>query len=148
MAWTTSTEVKQYTLVKWDSLNYTAGVPFANEAAFNTFLDGTLIPRAQGHINKHCKRDFDVDFPGAVPDAVKDIAARATANMVQYMVMNKMGPLIHETQFQISIPIQAVLTAELIQLLAAWVKRTPHTSTTLYKTDKIADDWNEPTPTQ
>ncbi len=147
-AWTTSAEVKQYVLVKWDSLNYTSGTPFATEAAFNTFLDGTLIPRAQAHINKYCKRDFDVDFPGAIPAAIVDVAARATANMVQYMVMSKMGPLIQQAQFTLKIPVQAVLPAELLQLLAPWVKRTAHTSATLYKTDKIADDWTQPTPTQ
>ncbi len=147
-AWTTAAETKKYALVKWDSLNYAVGVPFANEAAFDTFLDGTLIPRAQGHINRHCKRDFDVDYPGAVPDAIKDMAARATSNMLQYMVMNKVGPLVHQSQFQIAIPVQAVLTKELLDLLAVWVKRYPHTKATDYKTDKIASDWNEPTPTQ
>lgn len=142
-AWTTSAEVKKYALVKWDSLNYTTGTPFANEAAFDAFLDGTLIIRAQGHVNKHCKRDFDVDYPGAVPDAVKDVAARATANMLQYMVMNKMGPLVHETVFQISIPVQAVLTKELVELLASWVKRRPYTKSSAYQTQPIKDDWGE-----
>lgn len=140
-AWTIAAECKKYALVKWDGLNYTSGVPFTNEAAFDTFLDGTLIPRAQGHINKHCKRDFDADYPGAVPDAIKDIAARATANMLQYMVMNKMGPLVHETVFQISIPVQAVLPKELQELLAPWVKRRPYTKASDYQTDKIKDAW-------
>ena len=79
-------------------LNYVASppAPFANEAAFDTFLTDTLIPRAQAHINAFCKRDFDVDYPTAIPDAIKDVAARAAANMIQYLVMNKMGPLIRD----------------------------------------------------
>lgn len=147
-AWTTSGEVKKYAATKWDALNTSAGVPFANEAALDTFLDATLIPRAQSHINQHCRRDFDVDYPDAVPPAIQDVAARATSNMVQYMVMNKMGPLIHETMFQISIPIQAVLPKDLQDLLAVWVKRRPYTKASDYKTSSIADDWNEPTPSQ
>jgi len=125
-AWTTSTEVKLYALVKWTSLNHDPKQPspFADETAFNTFIDGTLIPRAQAHINRHCKRDFDADYPGAIPEDVKDVCARAVANMIQYMVMNKMGPLIRTGDYQISIPKQAVLTDELKDDLAAYVTKT------------------------
>lgn len=147
-AWTTSDEVKKYASTKWDSLNTSPGNPFSDEDAFDEFLDETLIPRAQSHINRFCKRDFDVDYPSAVPPAIQDVAARATSNMIQYMVANKMGPLVHETIFQISIPVQAVLPKELQELLSVWVKRRPYTTSTPYRTDKIADDWNEPTPTQ
>ncbi len=147
-AWTDSGEVRKYAAIKWDALNTKPSDPFADEDAFDDFLDETLIPRAQDHINKHCKRDFDVDYPGAVPAAVQDVAARATANMLQYMAANKMGPLVHETIFQISIPLQDVLSKDLIALLAPWVKRRTHTSATPYRTDRIVDDWNDPTPTQ
>jgi hypothetical protein len=154
-AWTTSAEVKKYAATKWDALNTSVSgatgatnIPFTNEAALDTFLDGTLIPRAQSHINRFCKRDFDVDYPGAIPPAIQDVAARATANMIQYMVMNKMGPLVHESAFQIAIPVQAVLTKELQDLLLPWVKRYPYTKASDYRTSAIADDWNEPTPSQ
>ena len=70
-AWTNHTEVKIYAATKWNALNVSGGTgsagvqaPFSNEATFDTFIDGTLIPRAQSHINRFCKRDFDVDFPG------------------------------------------------------------------------------------
>jgi hypothetical protein len=62
-AWITASEVRRYALVKYDGLNYSAGAPFANETAFDAFLTDTLIPRAQAHINGHCKRDFNVDYP-------------------------------------------------------------------------------------
>lgn len=146
-AWTTSTEVKRYALVKWDGLNYTTSppAPFADEAAFNNFLTSTLIPRAQDHINAFCKRDFDADYPDGVPEAVKDVAARATANMIQYLVMNKMGPLIRVGDYRISIPEQAVLTKELKELLAPWVKGSTrgHTTSTPYKTRHIKRTWDE-----
>jgi hypothetical protein len=143
-AWTSASEVREYALVKWDSLNYASGTPFANEAAFDTFLTDTLIPRAQGHINAHCKRDFDVDYPSGIPDAIKDVAARAAANMIQYMVMNKMGPLIRTGDYQLSIPTQAVLTKELRELLAPWVKRAGHVKGTDWKTKEITDTWDYP----
>jgi hypothetical protein len=118
--------------------------PFANETAFDTFLTGTLIPRAQAHINAFCKRDFDTDYPSGIPEAIKDVAARATANMIQYLIMNKMGPLIRTGDYQITIPTQAVLTKELKDLLASWVRRAGHVKATPYKTKEIDDTWNYP----
>jgi hypothetical protein len=147
-AWTNHGEVEIYAATKWDALNTAPGVPFANQAAFDSFIDATLIPRAQSHVNRFCKRDFDVDFPGAIPPAVQDVAARAAANMIQYMVSNKMGPLVHETAFQISIPVQAVLPADLRDLLTPWIKRYPYTGSSPYQTQNIVDDWNEPSPDQ
>jgi len=122
--WTTAAEVKQYALVKWDNLNYASGTPFAHEAAFNSFLEDKLIPRAQAHINRYCRRDFDADYPSGVPEDIKDICARVAANMIQYMVMNKMGPLIRTGDYQISIPKQAVLTDEIKADLADYVTKT------------------------
>jgi hypothetical protein len=145
-AWITASEVRKYALVKWDSLNYSTSppVPFANEAEFDAFLTVTLIPRAQAHINAHCKRDFEVDCPDGIPEAIKDVAARASANMIQYLVMNKMGPLIRTGDYQITIPQQAVLTEELRDLLAPWTKRAGHVKATDWKTKEITDTWDNP----
>ena len=143
-AWIGASEVRQYAIVKWDSLNYASGQPFADESAFNEFLTNTLIPRAQGHINAFCKRDFDVDYPTGIPDAIKDVAARASANMIQYLVMNKMGPLIRVGDYKTSIPEQAVLTKELRDLLAPWVKRGGHVKATDWKTKEITETWDYP----
>jgi hypothetical protein len=152
-AWTDHTQVEIYAGTKWEALNISGpgvspAVPFANQAAFDTFIDSILIPQAQSHINRFCKRDFDVDFPGAIPPAIQDIAARATSNMIQYMVTNKMGPQVHETMFQISIVAQAVLPPDLQALLKPWIKRYPYTAVSSYETQNIVDDWNEPSPDQ
>jgi hypothetical protein len=143
--WVDSATVKKYALVKWSSLNYDekTSAPFANEAAFDTFLTSTLIPRAQGHINAFCKRDFDTDYPDGVPGAIADVAARAAANMIQYLVMNRMGPLIQTGDFKVKIPTQAVLTDELKALLAPWVKLIPYTKGSKYQTRQIEDRWGE-----
>jgi hypothetical protein len=126
LPWTTAAEVKKYALVKWDSLDYSTSpaAPFANEAAFDSFLTDILIPRAQAHINRHCRRDFDADYLSGVPEDIKDICARVAANMIQYMVMNKMGPLIRAGDYQLSIPRQAVLTDEIKADLAEYVKKS------------------------
>lgn len=142
--WATCQDVRRYALIKWDSLNYATNTPFASENDFDQFLSGTLIPRAQAHINAFCRRDFDLDYLSGVPEAVKDVAARATANMVQYLVMNKMGPLIQTGDFKLKIPTQAVLTDELKALLMPWVKRTPRATSTPYKTREIQDTWDYP----
>jgi hypothetical protein len=143
-AWTTAAEARKYAQVKLDSINYDKNTPFANDAAFETFIAETLIPRAQGHINAFCKRDFDADYPSGVPEAVKDIAARATANMIQYLVINRMGPLIRAGDYKISIPDQSVLTKELRELLTPWVRRAGHVKATDYKTREITDTWDYP----
>lgn len=145
--WTTSTLVKQYALVKWDSLNYLVNppTPFGNEAAFDGFLVDYLIPAAQGHIKAYCSRDFDVEYVGStLPEAIQDICARAAANMIQYLVMNKMGPLIRTGDYQLSIPDQSVLTPDLRQLLAPWrLQRTGHVVASSYKTHEIRRRWDE-----
>lgn len=121
-AWTTATEVKQYLLLAWDSLNYETGKPFADEAAFDTFL-ATLIARAQGRINAYCKRDFDADY-ATIPDDIKDICARVVCNMVQLMVTRKMGSLIRGGEWKITLPDHGVLTSDIKEDLADWVKTT------------------------
>lgn len=60
-AYTTPDEVRKRALIKWDSLNYPdqPGVPFADEAALDAWLSGTVIPEAEKIINDHCLRlDF------------------------------------------------------------------------------------------
>ena len=119
--WTTSDQIMKYALVKSDSLNYIESTPFRDQQELEDFITNLLIPRAQGHINAYCARDFDVDYPSAVPEAIKDVCARAGANMVQYLVLNKSGPTIKVSDYRISIPKQDVLTVELRELLAPWV---------------------------
>lgn len=128
-AWITADDVKDYSKVTFDMLGY------ANDDAFVTFLTDKIIPRVQGHINAFCRRDFDVDYPAAIPAAVKDIAARAAANTLQYIIMNKMGPLIREKDIKLAIPEQEILTPGLKALLIEgnWVKRKAITKASSYK---------------
>jgi hypothetical protein len=146
--WVSAGEVKQYALVRWDTLNYGPQgtfIPFANEYEFDTFLDRFLIPRAQEHINAYCKRDFNTDYTGStIPEAIRDICARAASNMIQYLVMNKSGPLIQLSGYKVSIPTQDVITPELAKLLDPWVKLGARVvKSTSYQTDEIRDRWGE-----
>jgi len=125
-AWITADDVKDYSKVTYDMLGY------ANDDAFVTFLTDKIIPRVQSHINTFCRRDFDVDFPGAIPNDVKDLAARVAANILQYIIMNKMGPLIREREIKLTIPEQDIFKGVEKQL-DRWVKRTPITKASSYK---------------
>ena len=61
MPYTIASEVKKRALVKWDSLNYVTNppTPFADEAAFDTWLTNTVIPETEKLINEFCRRpDF------------------------------------------------------------------------------------------
>jgi hypothetical protein len=59
MAYTTITEVKKRALIKYETLNYDSGKPFATETDFDTWLSSTVIPEAERAINEFCRRpDF------------------------------------------------------------------------------------------
>jgi len=129
MAWVTALEVRQYAQVLYS--DFQEGT-FANETAFDTFITGTVIPAVESHIEAYCDRDFDVDFPSGIPAAIKDVARRAAANILQYMIMNKMGPLIRVEDFKLAIPEQEILTPGLRKLLDRWKYRQPHVKSTDY----------------
>jgi hypothetical protein len=59
MPYTTPAEVRKRALIKWDSLNYDQGAPFADEAALDSWLSDTIIPQVEKIINDFC---FRVDF--------------------------------------------------------------------------------------
>ena len=60
MPYTTAAEIRRRALVKWDSLNYATNSPFASAAAFDDWLEDTVIPEAEKLINEYCRRpDFD-----------------------------------------------------------------------------------------
>jgi len=126
MAWLDSTEItnarKLYAQVTYEDFMQGA---FADDAAIESFIDEYLLPSVESHIEAYCDRDFDAEYPSAIPGAIKDVASRAIANMLQYMVMNKMGPLVRTGDFKLEIPEQEILTPGLRALLSPWVKRTP-----------------------
>jgi len=130
MPWITASDVKLYAQVKYS--DFLEGA-FADEAAFDTFITGKVIPAVESHIEAYCDRDFDTDFPSGIPEAIKDIARRAGANILQYMVMNKMGPLIRTGDFKLEIPEQEILTPGLRKLLDRWKYRQPHVKSTEYE---------------
>jgi len=129
MAWITASDVKLYAQVKYS--DFLEG-SFADEDAFNTFITDVLIPAVESHIEAYCDRDFDADFPSGIPEAIKDVARRAAANILQYMIMNKMGPLIRVADFKLAIPEQEILTPGLRKLLDRWKYRQPHVKSTEY----------------
>ena len=59
MAYTTADEVLKRAAIKWDAINRDTGVPFANEAALQTWLTGTVIPEVEKIVNEFGRRlDF------------------------------------------------------------------------------------------
>ena len=129
MVWCTAAYVKSYAQLKYS--DFLEGT-FANDTAFETFITGTLLPAVEGHIEAYCSRDFDADYPSGVPAAVKDICARAAANVLQYMIANKQGPLVRVEDFKLAIPEQEILTPALKKLLESWRYRPSHVKSTDY----------------
>jgi len=134
MPWVTASEVKLYAQVAYT--NFLEGSS-ADEAAFDTFITDTVIPAVESHIEAYCDRDFDTDYPSGIPAAIKDVARRAAANILQYMIMNKMGPLIRTSgpagEIKLAIPEQEILTPGLRKLLDRWKYRQPHVKSTDYE---------------
>lgn len=57
--YTTAEEILKRAPVKWDSLNYQPGVPFADETALKTWLTEVITPQVEAIINNACRRpDF------------------------------------------------------------------------------------------
>ena len=129
MPWVTASEVRLYAQVKYS--DFVEG-SFTDDDAFDTFITGTVIPAVESHIEAYCDRDFDVDFPSGIPEAIKDVARRAAANILQYMIMNKMGPLVRVEDFKLAIPEQEILTPGLRKLLDRWKYRGSHVKSTEY----------------
>jgi len=134
MPWITASDVKLYAQVKYS--DFLEG-SFADEDAFNTFIADILIPAVESHIEAYCDRDFDTDFPSGIPEAIKDVARRAAANILQYMIANKQGPLVRVEDFKLSIPEQEILTPGLRKILDRWKYRQSHVKSTEYE---VIDD--------
>ena len=130
MPWVTASEVKLYAQVKYS--DFVEG-SFTDEAAFDTFITGTVVPAVESHIEAYCDRDFDTDYPSGIPAAIKDVARRAAANILQYMIANKQGPLVRVEEFKVAIPEQEILTPGLRRLLDRWKYRQPHVKSTEYE---------------
>jgi hypothetical protein len=135
MAWITASEVKKYAQVKYT--DFMEG-SFASETELDSFITDSVIPAVESHIEAYCRRDFDADYPSGIPNAIKDVARRASTNILQYMIMNKMGPLIRVDErfqhYKLGIPEQEVLTPGLKALLDPWVKASTYVKATEYKT--------------
>jgi len=137
MAWLTASEITGARLryAGVDHTDFKEGA-FSSDAELDAWIGQTLLPAVEGHIEGKCERDFDVDYPSGIPPEVKDIASRAIANMLQYMVMNKMGPLIRTSgpsgEIKLAIPEQEILTPGLLKLLAPFKRREPHVKSTDY----------------
>jgi len=114
-AWLNPTQVKTYAQKSYDQ--FLEGT-FADEAAFETWITDVLSPAIEAHINSICDRDFNAE--ASVPAAIKDIANRAAANTLKYMIANKQEPLVRVEDFKVLIPEQATFTPELRDLLERW----------------------------
>jgi len=129
MPWVTAKEAKERAQV--DHTDFREGF-FPNEDALDANINDVILPGIESHVNKICDRDFNVDFPEGVPPAIKSVAREAASNTLQYMVLNRMGPLVREDQFKLLIPEQVIFTQSLMKILALWRFRQPHVKSTDY----------------
>jgi len=113
--WLDADKVKAYSQKLWDQ--FVEGT-FADEAAFETWITGVLSPAIEAHINSICDRDFNTE--ASVPAAIKDIANRAAANTLKYMIANKQEPLVRVENFKTPVEDPLVFTPELRDLLERW----------------------------
>jgi len=140
LTYTTVDEVWHYAQQGWTPFTQST---FGNEAAFRSFITNTIIPRVEAHINAYCQRSWT----DTIPAVIADVAARAGANFVLYLLRNKMGPLFQTSSpgggITLAIPIQEILTPDLKTMLDPFKRSTPIVKSTSYKTDAIKSAWDE-----
>ena len=140
MSYTTVDDVWHYAQQGWRPFQEST---FGSEATLRAYITSTIIPRVEAHINAYCQ----TSWTSTVPDAIQDVAARAGANFLLYMLRNKMGPLFQTSSpgggVTLAIPIQEILTPDLKAMLDPFKRSTPVVKSTSYKTDRIKTAWDE-----
>jgi len=79
-----------------------------------------------------------------VPEAVKQLAHQAGANLLLYLRANQMGPLITNPQgFNLEVPIVHAFTPEMLAELEHYKEHPAILASSDYKTEHIKETWEE-----
>ena len=125
MSYCTVDDVKKMSGVKPERL----GSQFKDdETAFNTLIE-EWISQAEGLINSYCKRNWDpiIDeddniIPVTVPNAVKNVCIRLTANIIAFRYARKENPIKKVNDYSMTIFSSEIFTDDLKQDLKPFKK--------------------------
>lgn len=125
MSYCTVDDVKKMSGVKPERL----GSQFKDdETAFNTLIE-EWISQAEGLINSYCKRNWnpiidedDNVIPVIVPNAVKNVCIRLTANIIAFRYARKENPIKKVNDYSMTIFSSEIFTDDLKQDLKPFKK--------------------------
>ena len=113
---------------------------FATEADLTTWIETYVITTVESRIHQRCRKTWTVD---TVPAAVKLIANVAGSNVLIYMRVNNLGPLIQSGQFKLQVAEVPMFTEEMLAALDEFAESPSLTKTSGYATGEIKERWNE-----
>jgi len=134
LTWITASDVKQCSQVKYNMVGFTL------DADYETWINGTLLPRCESIIEDYCGQEFsDV----TVSESVKTVCAMLAARTLQFMIMNATGPIVRIDDWQVKSASLEVFSEDLKDLLGSHVKLRRRVKSTEYQTNDIKDTWDE-----
>ena len=113
---------------------------FTTEEALSTFITTYVIPGVEGRIHQHCMKTWTAD---TVPAGVKLIANVAGSNVLIYMRVNNLGPLIQSGQFKLQVADVPAFTEDMLKALDEFKVLPDVGKSSDYATPEIKDRWNE-----
>jgi len=114
---------------------------FISENTLETFVSTNIILGVENRVAEIIGVTYTAE---TVPADVKLAATQAACNVLAYIRVNRMGPLITNPQgFNLSVPIVTAFTPEIMAVLALHKTSTEQLASSEYKTDKIRDTWEE-----
>jgi hypothetical protein len=134
------------TWITEDNVLDTAGHPsytdcgFTSQAAMDAHITEVLIPAVQSLIEEHLKRTYT---DANVPAAVEQIAMRLAAKGLQFIIVNKMGPLIRVADYRVQLARDDIMSPEIRAELEPFVLRSAKVKSTTYRTENLKQDWDE-----
>jgi hypothetical protein len=83
---------------------------FTTQAACDTYIEGVLLPAAQGFVNQFLNQDYTCS---TVPAAVLHTVIKVAANGLRKIEVNKKGGLVQASQWMVELSDATIFTPEL-----------------------------------
>jgi hypothetical protein len=116
---------------------------FLSETSLETFVTDNIIPGVEARVQEIIGVAYTSLSATAQAD-VKLAATQAAVNVLLYIRMNKMGPVITNPQgFNLQVPIIQAFTPEIMAALERYVTHTECIESSEYKTDGIKETGEE-----
>lgn len=126
--------VKKLSATDWMKLK------FVDDATFTTWINDNVISGIESRVAQITGKTWTAD---TVPEGVKQIAHIAGSNVLIYLRVNQLGPLIQRGEFNLAAPQVPTFTEVMIKDLERFKQCTEQIVSSDYKTQALKDTWEE-----